>query len=86
MKELEVMSKRGMIFGFAAAVLAAMVALIFGASVSTLLFVGVSLLCPAAMFFGMHSHGSAHSCGNNTANAPKRDVDPTNAISRSDAA
>lgn len=33
---------------------AAGVALILGVSLSTLLLFGIALLCPAAMFFGMH--------------------------------
>ena len=36
------------------------VALAVGVSLSTLLLVGVSLLCPAAMFFGMHGGGACH--------------------------
>lgn len=47
-------------------VAAALAALALGASPSTLLLVGVALLCPAAMYFGMggagaHGGGCGHS-------------------------
>lgn len=57
------MSRREKILCFAGVVVAASAALALGASLSTLLLVGLCLLCPAAMFFGMHSSGSGHSCG-----------------------
>ena len=46
------------LFSVAGLLIAAGAALAFGVSLSTLLWVGVSLLCPAAMFFGMHGSGA----------------------------
>jgi hypothetical protein len=43
-----------------AVVVAAAAALAAGVSANTLLLVGVALLCPAAMYFGMSGHGG---CG-----------------------
>ena len=41
----------------------ALAALAMGVSLSTLLFLGVALLCPAVMFFGMKGMGVQHGCG-----------------------
>ena len=48
------------LFSVAGLLIAAGVALAVGVSLSTLLLVGVSLLCPAAMFLGMHGGGGCH--------------------------
>ena len=42
---------------------AAVAALALGVSPGTLLLFGAALLCPAAMFFGMHGTGGRHEAG-----------------------
>lgn len=54
------MTTKWRLFGVAGLLIAASVALAVGVSLSTLLLVGVSLLCPAAMFLGMHGTGACH--------------------------
>ena len=51
------MNTKGKLLSIAGLLTAGSVALAVGVSVSTLLLVGVSLLCPAAMFLGMHGSG-----------------------------
>jgi len=48
------MSSKWKVLSITGLLSAAGVALAFGVSFSTLLLFGVSLLCPVAMFFGMH--------------------------------
>ena len=52
------MTNKWKLLSVAGLLIAASVALALGVSLSTLLLVGVSLLCPAAMFFGMHGSGT----------------------------
>lgn len=54
------MTTKGKLLSATGLVIAGSVALAIGVPLSTLLFVGISLLCPAAMFFGMHNSGA---CG-----------------------
>ena len=51
------MTTKGKLLSAASLVMVGGVALAVGVSLSTLLLVGISLLCPAAMFFGMHGSG-----------------------------
>jgi hypothetical protein len=54
------MTNKWKLLSVAGLLIAASVALAVGVSLSTLLLVGVSLLCPAAMFLGMHGSGACH--------------------------
>lgn len=51
------MTTKGKLLSAASLVMVGGVALVVGVSLSTLLLVGISLLCPAAMYFGMHGSG-----------------------------
>ena len=51
-------------------------AIVSGVSVSTLLFFGLALLCPAAMFFGMRGANTSHARGHSGSNkCSERDDD-----------
>jgi hypothetical protein len=70
------MFTRGRILCLIGVALAVTVALALGASWGSIALIGVWLLCPAAMFFGMHSMGAGrcgHSdkCNHAPSNAPE---------------
>ena len=54
------MITKGKVLCAAGLLMAAGIALGVGVSLSTILLFGVSLLCPAVMFLGMHRGGACH--------------------------
>ena len=54
------MITKGKVLCAAGLLIAAGIALGVGVSLSTIFLFGVSLLCPAVMFFGMHGGGACH--------------------------
>lgn len=54
------MITKGKVLYAAGLLMAAGIALGVGVSLSTIFLFGVSLLCPAVMFFGMHGGGACH--------------------------
>ena len=54
------MTSKGKLLSAVGLVIAGGAALAFGVSFSILLLIAVSLLCPAAMFFGMHGSGACN--------------------------